>query len=114
VDAVIAARVARDAVRDANNLITQARAWQRHDVGGTAGFDGDHERALAAITARVLYMPCETDLYFPLGDAKYESQFLKRVTFTPIPSLWGHSAGGGGNADDARFINEQVARFLAQ
>jgi homoserine O-acetyltransferase len=114
VDEVIAARTARDANRDANNLITQARAWQRHDVGDTPGFGGDHEKALASIRARVLYMPCETDLYFPVGDAKYEQQFLKRSTFLPIPSLWGHSAGGGGNADDAAFINAQIARFLAQ
>ena len=112
VDDVIAARIARDAVRDPNNLIAQARAWQRHDVGETKGFGGDVEKALAAITARVLYMPCETDLYFPLGDAKYESQFLKQSTMRPIPSLWGHSAGGGGDAADARFINEQIVAFL--
>ena len=111
---VVAARVARDAGRDANNLITQARAWQRHDVGDTKGFGGDVEKALASITARVLYMPCETDLYFPIGDAAYERQFLKDVKFVPIPSLWGHSAGGGGNAADAEFINAQIGRFLAQ
>lgn len=113
VDDVIAARVARDAGRDPNNLIAQARAWQRHDVGATPG-SGGIEPALRAIRARVLYMPCETDLYFPMGDARYEQQFLARSTFLPIPSLWGHSAGGGGNADDARFINEQIGRFLAQ
>jgi homoserine O-acetyltransferase len=112
VDEVIAARTARDAVRDANNLIAQARAWQRHDVGGTPGSGNDLEKALRSIRARVLYMPCETDLYFPVGDAKYEQQFLARSTFLPIPSLWGHAAGGGGNAEDARFINEQIARFL--
>jgi homoserine O-acetyltransferase/O-succinyltransferase len=114
VDEVIAARVARDAVRDANNLITQARAWQRHDVGDTPGFGGDHEKALASIRARVLYMPCSTDLYFPVADAEYERQFIKRATFTPIPSLWGHSAGGGGNAEDAAFINARIAEFLAR
>ena len=64
-------------MRDANNLISQARTWQRHNVGDTPGFGGDHERALRSIKAQVLYMPCETDLYFPIGDAKYESQFLK-------------------------------------
>ena len=109
---VLAARTARDATRDANNLIAQARAWQRHDVGSTPGLGGDVAKALGSIRARVLYMPCETDLYFPIGDAKYESQFLKDVSFVPIPSLWGHSAGGGGNPDDATFINEQIARFL--
>lgn len=111
-DEVIAARIARDAGRDANNLIAQARAWQWHDVGDTPGFAGDHEKALASIRARVLYVPCETDLYFPLGDAKYESQFIKGATFAPIPSLWGHSAGGGSNPDDARFINERITAFL--
>jgi homoserine O-acetyltransferase len=110
---VLDARTARDATRDANNLIAQARAWQRHDVGETKGFDGDHEKALATIKARVLYMPCETDLYFPIGDARYESQFIKHVSLVPIPSLWGHSAGGGGNPDDARFINERIAAFLS-
>ena len=95
-----------------NNLISQARTWQRHNVGDTPGFGGDHERALASIKARVLYMPCETDLYFPIGDADYESQFIKGVSLTPIPSLWGHSAGSGGNAADDAFINEQVAAFL--
>ena len=106
------ARTARDSSRDANNLIAQARAWQRHDIGATPGVGGDLEKALAAIRARVLYMPCETDLYFPIGDAKYESQFIKRVSFVPIPSLWGHAAGGGGHPDDARFINDQISRFL--
>lgn len=114
VEEAIAARIARDAVRDPNNLILHARTWQRHNVGDTPGFGGDHEKALRSITAKVLYMPCETDLYFPIGDARYEQQFLANSTFMPIPSLWGHSAGGGGNPADAAFINEQIARFLAR
>ncbi len=114
VDEVIASRVARDAVRDPNNLILHARTWQRHDVGDTPGFGGDHQKALTSITARVLYMPCETDLYFPIADARYEQQFLAKSTFTPIPSLWGHSAGGGSNAADATFINDSIRAFLAR
>jgi len=113
VDDVLTSRTARDAVRDANNLIAQARTWQRHNVGDTPGFGGDHERALRSIKARVLYMPGETDLYFPVGDGKYESQFINRVVFMPIPSLWGHSAGGGGNPADSDFINGQVKGFLS-
>jgi homoserine O-acetyltransferase/O-succinyltransferase len=114
VEAVLAARVARDSVRDPNNLILHARTWQKHNVGDTPGFGGDHEKALRSITTRVLYMPCETDMYFPIGDAKYEQQFLKNSTFAPIPSLWGHSAGGGGNPADAAFINQQIAAFLSR
>ena len=97
---------------DANDYILQARTWQRHDVGTTSGFNGDVERALRSIKARVLYMPSETDLYFPITDARYEQAFIPRVTFTPIPSLWGHTAGAASNPADLKFLNENVAAFL--
>ena len=98
---------------DANNYILQARTWQRHDVGGTPGFNGDTERALRSITAQVLYMPSETDLYFPVGDARYEAQFIRNVSLVPIPSLWGHPAGAGASPADKKFLNETIGRFLA-
>lgn len=98
---------------DANNLILQMRTWERHDVGATPGFGGDVERALRAIKAPFLYMPSETDLYFPLGDARYEAQFMKTVTLTPIPSLWGHTAGAASNPADGKFLNETISKFLA-
>jgi homoserine O-acetyltransferase/O-succinyltransferase len=97
---------------DANDYILQARTWQRHDVGTTPGFNGDTERALRSIKARVLYMPSETDLYFPLNDARYEQAFIKDVTFMPIPSLWGHTAGAASNPADLKFLNTNVAKFL--
>jgi homoserine O-acetyltransferase len=97
---------------DANNYVLQARTWQRHDVGGTPGFDGDVERALRSITAPVLYMPSETDLYFPIGDARYEAQFIPHVSLVPIPSLWGHPAGAGASPADRKFLNQTIARFL--
>jgi homoserine O-acetyltransferase len=100
------------ATSDANDLILQARTWQRHDVGTTPGFSGDVERALRSIAAPVLYMPSETDLYFPIGDARFESQFIPHVSLVPIPSLWGHPAGAGGNPIDRAFLNEQIGRFL--
>ena len=112
VDEVLRARIARDAVRDPNNLIAQARTWQRHDVGDTPGFNGDLVAALQSIAVPVLYMPSETDLYFPPGDAMYESQFINDIALVPIPSLWGHSAGAGGSADDNTFLNEQIGGFL--
>jgi homoserine O-acetyltransferase len=97
---------------DANNLILQCRTWEKHDVGGTAGFGGDVEKALKSIKVPLLYMPSETDLYFPLGDAKYEAQFIPRVTLRPIPSLWGHTAGAASNAADGKFLNETIGAFL--
>jgi homoserine O-acetyltransferase len=98
---------------DANNLILQMRTWEHHDVGGTPGFDGDVEKALKFIKAPFLYMPSETDLYFPLGDAKYEAAFIPGVSLVPIPSLWGHTAGAASNPADGKFLNDNIARFLA-
>jgi homoserine O-acetyltransferase len=97
---------------DANDLILQARTWQRHDVGTTPGFDADTQRALKSIAVPVLYMPSETDLYFPVGDARFEARSIPRVSFVPIPSLWGHPAGAGGNPADRAFLNENISRFL--
>jgi homoserine O-acetyltransferase len=98
---------------DANDLILQMRTWERHDVGTTPGFNGDVERALRSIKVPVLYMPSETDLYFPVGDARYEAAFISGVSLVPIPSLWGHTAGAASNPADAKFLNENIARFLA-
>jgi len=98
---------------DANDLILQMRTWERHDVGTTPGFGGDVERALGSIKVPLLYMPSETDLYFPVGDARYEAGFIANVSLVPIPSLWGHTAGAGSNPADEKFLNETIGRFLA-
>jgi homoserine O-acetyltransferase/O-succinyltransferase len=98
---------------DANDLILQMRTWEHHDVGATADFGGDTERALRSIKVPLLYMPSETDLYFPVGDARYEAAFIPRVTLMPIPSLWGHTAGAASNPADAKFLTENIGRFLS-
>jgi len=97
---------------DANNLIAQMRAWERHDIGTTPGFDGHVEAALRSIKAPVLYMPSMTDLYFPVGDARYEAGFIPHVVFKPIPSLWGHPAGAGASPADGKFLNDAIRDFL--
>jgi homoserine O-acetyltransferase len=98
---------------DANDYILQARTWEKHDVGTTPGFNGDVEKALKSIKKPFLYMPSETDLYFPITDARYETQFMSTVKFLPIPSLWGHPAGAAANPADAKFLNENIAAFIA-
>ena len=98
---------------DANDMILQARTWERHDVGQTPGFNGDVERALKSIKVPFLYMPSATDLYFPVGDARYEAQFMSTATLMPIPSLWGHPAGAGANPEDRAFLNDAISKFLA-
>jgi homoserine O-acetyltransferase len=97
---------------DANNLILQMRTWEHHDVGTTPGFNGDVEKALRSIKVPFLYMPSETDLYFPVGDARYEAPFIPTVTLAPIPSLWGHTAGAASNPADAKYLNDTIGKFL--
>jgi homoserine O-acetyltransferase len=111
-EAMVNAWVAEPSPTDPNDAILQARTWQRHDVGGSPGFGGDLEAALRSIRARVQYMPCSTDMYFPVGDAEYESRSIRDVRLVPIPSVWGHAAGAGSNPADSAFVNEEVARFL--
>jgi homoserine O-acetyltransferase/O-succinyltransferase len=99
---------------DANDLILQCRTWERHDIGTTPGFEGDVEKALKSIKVPFLYMPSQTDLYFPIGDATYEQAFIPKVLFRPIPSLWGHTAGAAPNPADGKFLNETIGSFLGQ
>ncbi len=97
---------------DANDLILQMRTWQNHNVGDTPPFKGDLEAALRSIKVPVLYMPSETDLYFPMTDARYEAAFIPKGNLLPIPSIWGHTAGAASNPVDAKFLNENIAAFL--
>jgi homoserine O-acetyltransferase len=48
-----------------------------------------------------------------MTDARYEQQFIAKVQFTPIPSLWGHPAGAGASPEDRDFLNKTIAKFLA-
>jgi homoserine O-acetyltransferase len=98
---------------DANDMILQARVWEHHDVGTTPGYGGDVERALRSIRVPVLYMPSETDMYFPIGDAEYERRFIPQVTFAPIHSVWGHPAGAGASPADLAFLNTTISAFLS-
>jgi homoserine O-acetyltransferase/O-succinyltransferase len=97
---------------DANNLILQMRTWEAHDVGTTPPFHGDVEAALRSIKVPVLYMPSQTDLYFPVEDATYEAAFIAHGTLDVIPSLWGHPAGAGASPADAKYLNEHIAKFM--
>src|SRR4051812_26516452 len=50
---------------DANDWIYQTWAYERHDVGTTAGFGGDTAKALASIKARTLILTGTKDLLNP-------------------------------------------------
>lgn len=99
---------------DANNLLAMLATWQAADISADPRFDGDFEKALAAITAKAMVMPCRSDLYFPPEDSEIEVGHMGNAELRVIPSAWGHMAGGGVNPDDALFINAGLADLLAR
>jgi homoserine O-acetyltransferase len=82
-------------------------------LGGGVGDDEMFRKALASVQADVLVMPCRTDMYFPPEDSEIEVKYLKKGTFAPIESIWGHFAGGGLNERDTKWMNGRIASFLA-
>lgn len=96
---------------DPEDLLTLARVWQAGDVGTVCG-GGDYRKALEGVSAKVLIMPGQTDQYFPPEDGENEVKYLKEGIFNPIPSIWGHMAGGGANEDDTKFMDMSIAHFL--
>ncbi|MDR3539084.1 MAG: alpha/beta fold hydrolase [Acetobacteraceae bacterium] len=105
----------RFSARPAANLYGQLRTWDAADISANDLYDGDLERALRAIRARVLLMPSETDLYFRVADNAAELPFLAHAKLTPIPSIWGHRAGNPVvNPVDTNFIKQAVRDWLSQ
>ncbi len=99
---------------DANDLLSQAKTWQTHNVGDTPGFGGDHKRALAAIAARAVVMPGQTDLYFPPEDSAAEVECMPNAILKTVPSIWGHFCGAGINPVDTDFIDQAIKNCLAE
>ncbi len=98
--------------KDANDLISQAETWKRHDVGDTKGFGGNLEKALGSIKARVLILPSTSDQYFPLTDAVFESKLIPGAKLLPIQSVFGHTAGGGIDSDATKAMDAAIREFL--
>jgi homoserine O-acetyltransferase len=103
----------RFARRPAADLYAQLQTWEASDISANDRYGGDLDRALGAITARVLLMPGETDLYFRVADNAAERSRLRTAALTPIPSIWGHRAGNpAGIPADAAFLKNAVRAWL--
>ena len=99
--------------KDAADLYAQLRTWDAGDISANPLYSGDLPRALAAIRARVLLMPGETDLYFRVADNQAELPHLRHAELRPIPSIWGHRAGNPvQNKPDQDFVRESVHAWL--
>src|SRR3954468_326579 len=102
--------------RDANDLLAQLWTWQNGDISRCAPFRGDFPTAMAAITAKVLLMPGQTDNYFQVGDNEAELPLLthaRSAELCPIPSRHGHRAGNPMRIPaDKAFLNAKIKAFL--
>jgi len=104
----------RFARRPAADLYAQLCTWEAGDISRDPRYGGDLTRVLNAITARLLLMPGETDLYFRVADNAAELPHLRDAVLQPIPSIWGHRASNPStNPADAAFLRETVRAFLA-
>ena len=100
--------------KDANDLLAMAWSWQNADISANPLYGGDFERALGGISARAIVMPSQTDQYFPVVDNEIEVGHMSNAELRPIPSIWGHVAGGPGlNSEDTNFIDLALRELLA-
>ena len=100
--------------KDANNLLTMLWTWQNGDISANGVYRGDFDAALGAIRAKAIVMPGQTDLYFPPEDSAYEVAHMASAELRPMPSIWGHFAGGPGlNPDDVQFLDRALKELLA-
>ncbi len=96
----------------AANLYAQAVTWSVADISAGDRYGGDLNQALAAITAQVLLLPTETDLYFRVADNEAELPFLQRGELKVIPGPWGHRAGNPRGIPEAFTFLQQAVREL--
>jgi len=99
---------------DANNLLSMLWTWQNSNIANTSGaFKGDLGMALRSISAKVIVMPCCTDLYFHFEDSKREVEEMPQAEYREFRSLWGHCAGAPGRSvEDMEFFEKAIRDLL--
>jgi homoserine O-acetyltransferase len=97
---------------DAHDYLYQSWAYEAHDVGTTAGFNGDTAAALASIEARTLILAPPLDLFNPTDAARTAAARITGAKFVEIPSVQGHQAATSTKSEDAAFLNRVISDFL--
>jgi homoserine O-acetyltransferase len=98
---------------DATDWIYQSWAYQSHDVGGSPGFGGDTQAALASIRAHTLILAPPLDVFNPVQCALAAADAIPGATLIEIPSAQGHQAASSLQPEDAQFLNEEIGAFLS-
>jgi homoserine O-acetyltransferase len=100
---------------DANDWIWQSRAYDRHDVGQTKGFNNDTTAALKSIKAKTLILAGTGDLLNPESDAKDTAKAIPGAKYIAINDKlpMGHLSGAGATKDENEVQNKEIAKFLS-
>jgi len=98
---------------NANDLLAKIWTWQHADISASDEYGGNFEKALQAIRARAILIPCTTDLYFPPQDNAFEAGHMPNAQLRPYESPWGHCiATPGRDPAFMAFLNECATELL--
>lgn len=99
---------------DANDLLAMLWTWQNADISDNPLYGGDFEKALGAIKARTIVIPCSDDLYFPPEDNAIEVDKIPDAELRIYSSPWGHCVASPGNDPGfQRFLDQAVTDILS-
>ncbi len=99
---------------DANDLLAKLWTWKNGDISANETYAKDFRKALAAIRARAIVVPCSTDLYFPPEDSAIEVEHMPNAELRVYDSPWGHCvATPGRDAAFNAFLDDCVGELLA-
>lgn len=113
--------------KDPENMLTMLWTWQSGDVSRQEPYmsaetiksgkrdEGAFEKALGAVRAEAMVMPCRTDMYFPPEDSEIEVAYMPKGKgkLEVFASVWGHWAGGPGQSlEDVEFLDGKLREFL--
>ena len=99
---------------DANDLLCKLKTWQLNDISNNPLYKGNYVKSLKSIKAKTILMPCNQDLYFKSEDNMYEKKFIKKVSFRPVNSSYGHCAANPGNDKNfERKLDKNIRELLS-
>jgi homoserine O-acetyltransferase len=85
---------------DARDLLAMLWTWQNAETN------------LSRITARTIIMPCDSDMYFTLEEARIEAAAIAGAALRVLTSPYGHCAGAPGRFPTETAVVEQAIRDL--
>jgi homoserine O-acetyltransferase len=93
---------------DANDLLAMLWTWQNGDISDNPIYGGNFAKALGAIKARTIVIPCSDDLYFPPEDNAQEVEFIANSELRVYQSPWGHCVASPGNDPQFQVFLDQA------